>query len=48
MTAKEVMEWGIAIATLSAASLLAVVVTGIAISFVTDLWEDTREWLHRS
>lgn len=40
--------WALSIASVAAAVWLCIVVTGVAIAFVVDLVEDTREWLHRT
>lgn len=48
MTPTQVMEWSLAAASVAGAVWVVVVVAAMAIGFVSDLVEDTREWLHRT
>lgn len=48
MTPEQVMEWSLAAASVAGAVWIVIVVAAMAIAFVVELVEDTREWLHRT
>ena len=48
MTPELVLDWSLAVAAVAGALLVVIMVAEAAISFVVDLVEDTREWLHRT
>lgn len=48
MTPELIMRWSLAAASVAGAVWIVIVVAAMAIAFVVELVEDTREWLHRT
>lgn len=48
MTPELIMSWSLAAASVAGAVWIVMVVVTMAIEFVAELVEDTREWLHRT